>query len=502
MPIIKMPDGQDVSFPDDMPEGRIRSLIAQKFPKEREKINSIPRDINIPKGALDSFGALMTNSFIGDELQGLGAGAAVAAQKMLGKDTGGLSIGDAYNMSMQDSQVQKQSAREQLPWYGEMAAEAAPYVLGGAGAKGINAIRNFATLNTGKAALAGAGIVGASEGYGGIERGTNAAINAAAGGLAIPVGRVASTFVPRGLKEKAARLFNKPKPINSDDIQKQANIAYKQADEIGGTIKPEKVDEFISNTRNAITPETEWGNLVRGKEDSIEALVQRLETGRGKPLSLKAAQELDEYFGDLISKNTELGKLNADGYKIMKAQDALRETIETAKPSQVQGAKAGFDKLKEGRKLWSRMMKLRDIERIIERAQLMEQPATGIKSGFRTLLNNPKRMRGFTKLEKKLIKQAAETGALDEGLRTMGSRLIGIGGVVSGAGMAPAVAAQAGSMAARSAGSKLKTNQAQRLAQIIANPDMPIDIDTGALVSSMTGALTAEQLKDIYKGQD
>jgi hypothetical protein len=32
MPIVAMPDGARVSFPDDMPADQIRSLILQKFP--------------------------------------------------------------------------------------------------------------------------------------------------------------------------------------------------------------------------------------------------------------------------------------------------------------------------------------------------------------------------------------------------------------------------------------------------------------------------------------
>lgn len=48
MPIVKMPDGQNVRFPDDMPKEQIRSLIIQKFPElgatveEKETVNLNP----------------------------------------------------------------------------------------------------------------------------------------------------------------------------------------------------------------------------------------------------------------------------------------------------------------------------------------------------------------------------------------------------------------------------------------------------------------------------
>ena len=37
MPIVEMPDGQRVSFPDDMPRERIRVLIASKYPDSTPK---------------------------------------------------------------------------------------------------------------------------------------------------------------------------------------------------------------------------------------------------------------------------------------------------------------------------------------------------------------------------------------------------------------------------------------------------------------------------------
>ena len=38
MPVVNMPDGQSVSFPDDMPEEQIRGLIAEKFPNETSSL--------------------------------------------------------------------------------------------------------------------------------------------------------------------------------------------------------------------------------------------------------------------------------------------------------------------------------------------------------------------------------------------------------------------------------------------------------------------------------
>lgn len=51
MPIIEMPDGQQVEFPDTMPDAQIRGLIAQRYPREVGEIGaSMPLDKRITDG--------------------------------------------------------------------------------------------------------------------------------------------------------------------------------------------------------------------------------------------------------------------------------------------------------------------------------------------------------------------------------------------------------------------------------------------------------------------
>ena len=99
----------------------------------------------------------------------------------------------------------------------------------------------------------------------------------------------------------------------------------------------------------------------------------------------------------------------------------------------------------------------------------MEQPATSIKAGFRTLLHNPKRMRGFTKAERVAIKKASESGVVQDVVRTFGSRLIPIVTGASGAGLGGTAAATVGSTASRGIGARIQMDKAQEVAELVAS---------------------------------
>jgi hypothetical protein len=49
MPIVQMPDGTQVQFPDDMPDDQIRGLILQKFPEVAQQAQPAPAMAS-PKG--------------------------------------------------------------------------------------------------------------------------------------------------------------------------------------------------------------------------------------------------------------------------------------------------------------------------------------------------------------------------------------------------------------------------------------------------------------------
>lgn len=272
------------------------------------------------------------------------------------------------------------------------------------------------------------------------------------------------------VKQTGKNLVNVAK-LSADDLAKQAGVAYKRARQVGGTIKPNVVDDFIDNARKSVTPQTAAGKIVAGSDDAVTKIMDRLEGLRGKPIDLDEFQEVDELLGDYIDSYVKpTGGVDKTGRKILLIQDELRAKIENATPNDIIGSKEGFDALKEGRALWSRQAKLRDIEKIILRAESMDNPSTGIRTGFRTLISNPKRMRGYSTAEKEAIKAAAKSGkveVLKDLLRPVTSRLAPIVGLGTG-NVGAAAALNLTGMAAREGVDALKMMEAERIAQLVA----------------------------------
>jgi hypothetical protein len=160
-------------------------------------------------------------------------------------------------------------------------------------------------------------------------------------------------------------------------------------------------------------------------------------------------------------------------------QTILRGKIDRADPAMFIGGKQGFETVKEARKYWAAQMRMRDVERIIDNAEYFEQPSTAIKTGFRTLLRNGDRLKGYTGKEVAAMKKAARTGMVPGIFKMAGSGLIPI--AAGGAGMAaagaagglaaiPAYAVQQGSKAIANS---MQLGRAQVVSREIAKRVMP-----------------------------
>jgi hypothetical protein len=231
----------------------------------------------------------------------------------------------------------------------------------------------------------------------------------------------------------------------SADAKAVAGKLYAKADAAGGTLTPAFTDKFIDEA-GKIAPQTEAGRVVAGATP-VTALAARLADLKGKPITLQGAQEIDRAIGGMIEKEYTPRGLSGDGKELLDLQSKFRDMIANAEESEVTGGKAGFDAVVEARKAWSQAMKMQDLERIQERANMTDNPATGIKSGIRTLLSNPSRSRAYSPEEISALKDAASRGVLGGALHVFGSRLIpiaagaagysgGILGTLTGAGAA------------------------------------------------------------------
>lgn len=265
-------------------------------------------------------------------------------------------------------------------------------------------------------------------------------------------------------------------PVSSDTFKDAAQKSYALADQKGGVLTPEFTNNFVDEAKS-ISPQTEAGKIVAG-DSTLTQLNDRMDALRDKPITLAAAQEIDEGLGKLIDSEYTIKGLSKDGKQIYDLQTKFRDMMnDAAKNGQVQGSTEGLDAWKQGQAQWSQAMAMRDIESIMNRASQTDNPATSLRTQFRSLANNPSRMRGFTSdAEKQAIKNAANTGALTGVLKVFGSRLIpiiaGAGEAVTSGGLTGGLVAgtiaQGLSSGSRNLASKMQMNKAQNVLQTIA----------------------------------
>jgi len=198
-----------------------------------------------------------------------------------------------------------------------------------------------------------------------------------------------------------------PRPT-ADTVRKASSATYQRATELGGLLKPEATDSWLDNVAKEVMPQTSAGRIVAGSDTPVAKVMQRIEGLRGQPLSLDEFQEIHEILGEAIDGEFGIKGLSKQGKKILDIQNSFRDMLENADESMVAGSKEGFDALKEARNLWAKNMKMRDIERIVTRAEMSDQPANAMRAGFKTLYNNPNRIKGYSNAEKELIREGAK----------------------------------------------------------------------------------------------
>lgn len=378
---------------------------------------------------------------------------------------------------------------------GKLASEAAP----GATAFFTNYAKVHPYLASEAVGVPTSALYGFANGDDTASRISNAGVSAGIASVASPLVTAASRNIVEPaigrLVEGARSALGYPSAVNSSgfvapstsaEARAAAQADYALADQKGGTLAPQFTNKFIDEAQK-VMPQTQAGKIVAGESPAAQ-LVGRLDALRDKPLSLQEAQEVDEALGDhidsFVDKTT--GRLTKEGKKLFDIQTSFRNMLENPDPGDIVGGAEGLEAWKSGQQKWAQAARMGDIERIMNRAEMMDNPATSYRSGFRTLASNPNRMRGFSDDEKDLINRAAKASLPAEAMRTLGSRLLSIAGVSTGH---PAVAlgTQLGTAAARSAAGAMQASRAQDVIDAIANRRNP----TPTMLPSSTSSFLA-----------
>jgi hypothetical protein len=275
-----------------------------------------------------------------------------------------------------------------------------------------------------------------------------------------------------------------PQTAATDQLRAASSAAYKAAENAGAVFKPNAYDNFFAS----LVPDVRKAGFDAGLHPKVVAVLTRLESEQGKPQTLENMEILRRVVKSAAASP------EADERRIAGiVQDRLDDFVSKAGPADILAGNAplAVSELQNARKLWSQASKSDQIETLIDRAKISAPnfSASGMENAlrteFRSLAKNERKMRLFTDDEQDAIRKVAMGDLPVNALRELGR--FGSPGVVgtslsSGLGMlfggpAGAVALPLAGRAARAGSAVLQ----QR------NADMAAALMRGGKLSKTTG---------------
>lgn len=411
----------------------------------------------------------------GDELfAGMETPFRVAGRAIMGGDEGkglGERVSGAYEAALASQRGLDKKAREEHPILSTVGEVAGGLVTGGGLARGgltlMNAAKPTIPAMIGRGAAEGAAY-GGLHGFGTGE-GTDDRIDRAMTGGAI--GAVTGGALG-GIGAKMAKAAQRESIPSTDQLKSYADAAYDLADQAGVIVSPQSWSMAVNDLARKAVNE----GIDPTLHPKAMAALRRFAEVANEPITFKSMDTLRR-----IAKGA-ASSIEPDERRIASIIiDKLDDYMANLKPGDVLkgDAELAVGALQEARSAWGRMRKGEMLEGLIERAQTragqysQSGMENALRTEFRQLAMNPKRMRGFTDEERKAIMKVARGGPVENVLRLIGK--FAPRGVVSampslaagatfdlGTGAAIAVLGDAGKRAA----SAMTSASAQRAADI------------------------------------
>lgn len=238
--------------------------------------------------------------------------------------------------------------------------------------------------------------------------GTGAAI----GGVAGAAGKLIGDTIGKMGRGKA------PPAPTGDELRAGAKAAYTEAENAGVIIAKPAWKQAVADIKNAVVDE----GLHPGIHPKANAALSALEQVDDN-LTLEGAERLRRIIGS-AGKSIEPDERRLAG--VMK--EKLDDFLSNLDQSHVLGGdpQRATSALKEARDMWSRMSKGDMMESLVDRAGTRAGQFTGsgfenaLRTEFRQLALNPKRLRMFSADEQAAIKKVAEGGPLGNAMRWLG----------------------------------------------------------------------------------
>jgi hypothetical protein len=340
---------------------------------------------------------------------GLADEAAAGAKTLLG------------DKSYADNVATERARDKEIPWYIRMPGEIGGGLMTGTGLSraGISLL-NGAAPTIGSMALRGAGegaLYGAASGFGRGEGMQDRFMQAAYGsGLGALTGGV--TGAVAGKMASSAARKSVPTP---DELKAMSGTNYDAARAAGVAVNPSSYGDFVDNLVTLAQKEGIDKTLHPGATAALNRLLEAKENGT--PLTLENVDTLRQVIKDAAGSNSP-GERRLASIMV----DRLDDFVNGLKPADVVAGDPmkAVSALNQARDLWSRARKGEIIDDLLDRAKIRASQFSGsgeenaIRTEFRQIAMNPKKMRGFTEDEQDAIRRVAMGGPIENFLRMVG----------------------------------------------------------------------------------
>lgn len=270
-------------------------------------------------------------------------------------------------------------------------------------------ITSLMSRGAGEGAIYG-GLFGAGHGEGVAGKATGAmtgaGLGALTGGVTAPVAGA------------VARRLSKPTAPTIDTLRKEAKTAYSAAEDAGVLVSQPSFKVAVGEISDAATK----AGIDKTIHPSATAALKRLEEVAG-PQTIEKLDILRRVIKGAASSNS------ADERRIAGIMiDKLDDYMVSLKPKDVSAGNAmeAVSHLNKARNLWSRFRKGETIQEAITRAENRAAQFSGsgmenaLRTEFRAIAQNPKRLRVFSKEEQDAIIKVARGGPLANAMRMLG----------------------------------------------------------------------------------
>lgn len=416
MPIVEMPNGDRVQFPDDMPKEQIRDMIASKFPELRGSPKQQEPELT---GYVRAEPAENTETRDGSGvLEKIDAGVRGAADMMTfgfaDEISAGLGTGFGY-LGDYEKELARQRGIDRFDEknnaYSRLGGQIAGGVTGGIGMakSGATLLTKKALQQGGKQALARAagegaaygGAYGLGSGEGTEDRlkraGAGAVTGAVTGGVIQGAGNALAT-------RSASRAAARAAPA-LDELKTATDALYKQSRDAGVMIRGSSTSKLANNLKMAA------GRLNAQLRPNTAGVVDDLDSIAGQPMSLEQLDELRQVIGNSIKRAQP-----QDQRTLMRMKEMVDSFSDSIKPGDITGDIRGFDFIKQARAINARKAKTELVENIIDMAKVdgsgqytQSGMANAVRREMKSLYKKIQkgREKGFSADEVELIRKMA-----------------------------------------------------------------------------------------------